>query len=102
MALSRDSVLRILDAMTDRRVLALQKEYHADASDGIQWMFFATQGESEKSAYFNNHFPSEIVRFTDAMDDTLSKDGVSSVKWLPVSYAEAAQIQKQFRDSIKK
>ena len=102
LVLPHASVLQILAAVTDTRVLGLKKEYHANVEDGTQWVFWSTQGAMEKSAYFNNHFPSAIVRFADALDNVLVKNGVSSVKWHPASEAEAVQFQKQFWDSIKR
>ena len=102
MVLPHESVLQILAAVTDTRVLGLKKEYHANVADGTQWVFWATQGATEKSAYFNNHFPSAIVRFADALMTFWLKNGVFSVKWHPASEAEAVQFQKQFWDSIKR
>ncbi len=102
MVLPHDSVSRILTAMTDPQVLALEKEYHANVADGTQWIFWVTQGAAAKSVYLDNHFPAPIIRFADSLDDVLAKNRVFSVKWLPALDAEAAQFQKQFWDSIKK
>jgi hypothetical protein len=99
--LPRSSLSSLLAAI-DPDVLELQKEYHANVADGTQWMFFATQGQSAKSTFFDNHFPYPIVHFADALDNILAGNGVDSVKWQAVTQEQADKFQKQFWDSIEK
>jgi hypothetical protein len=102
MTLPQDSILRVLAAASDNRLFDLSKMYHATVYDGSQWVFFATQGAVEKAVYFNNHFPSPIVRFSESLDDELVRNGVFSAAWRQESETEAREFQKQFWDRIKR
>jgi hypothetical protein len=86
MQLSEDSLADVLQAVADNRLLGLHKAYHANnVMDGTQWVLWIKQGAEEKSVYFNNHFPKEIVRFATTLDAILAKSGSGNLIWSPAS-----------------
>jgi hypothetical protein len=104
MVLSRDAVAIVLSALSDNKVLQLDREIHTSSRvpNRAQWVLLVTQGKYEKIVYLDGHFPAEIIRFADALDNLLIKNGALLVKWQPVANADAVQFTKQIWDRIKK
>jgi hypothetical protein len=101
MQLSAESLAKVLQAVEDNHLLALHKAYHADVADGTQWVLWIKQGDEEKSVYFNNHFPQEIVRFAGAVDAVLADSGSSNFTWYPV-LGSSRDHEKELWNSIKR
>lgn len=83
--LSEQSVAQILQAIEDNHLLGMDRAYHANVADGTQWVFWIRQGDNERSIYFNNHFPQEILRFAKSLDEALCESGLGKVAWHPVA-----------------
>ena len=98
MQLPDEAVGQVLKAVEDNKLLGLHKEYHANVADGTQWVLWIKQGENEKSVYFNNYFPPEIVKFAESLDKLLSENESGNVTWLPASVDH----DKDLWESIKR
>src|SRR5262249_4627584 len=96
------SIAQVLHATEKNRLLRLRKEYHAEVHDGTQWLLWIQQGGSEKSVYFNNSFPREIVRFAEVIDKVLEENGLENARWVRVTTVEAQAVNRELWDSIKR
>jgi hypothetical protein len=101
MKLPGESLAKVLQAVEENQLLGLHKAYHADVADGTQWVLWLSQGEKEKSVYFNNHFPKEIIRFAASLDAVLADSGSGNLTWYPV-LGGGRDHEKELWDSIKR
>jgi hypothetical protein len=95
------SLTKVLEAVEANRLMELHKGYHANVADGTQWVLWIKQGNQEKSVYFNNHFPEQIVRFAERLDGILSECGVDKLDWQVVPAVETRRNERELWDSIK-
>ena len=72
--LSPDETTQIGREIARLNLQDVPKAYHADISDGTQWVLWIRQGQSQKSVYFNNHFPEAIRNFAERIDQILKID----------------------------
>jgi hypothetical protein len=79
------AVAEVLLAVEANRLLELDRKYMAEAFDGIQWLLWIRQGEREKSVYFDNHFPDQIVRFVERLEEIISDTVGAHLRWLPIA-----------------
>jgi len=102
MSLPQPALAQVLEAVDDNHLLAMHKGYHADVCDGTQWVLWITQGDDEKSVYFNNHFPKEIIAFARSLDEVLVENGVGKLSWLPVAPGTERSHAKELWESIRR
>ena len=76
--------------------------YHAEVHDGTQWVLWIKQADQEKSIYFNNHFPDEIVRFAEQLDAVLSECDLENMNWKTVPATESRQHERELWEAVKK
>lgn len=100
--LSPEAVAEVLKAVESNGLMGLHKAYHADVHDGTQWVFWAKQGEREKSVYFNNSFPRAINAFAEQLDAILARAGLDKATWRPVPEGESRQHERELWDSIRR
>src|SRR5262245_28911918 len=95
--LSPEAVAEVLEAVETHGLMKLHRSYSADVADGTQWVLWIKQGESEKSVYFDNHFPRSICRFAARLDEIIAANS-HNVMWKPteVSY------DRELWESIKR
>lgn len=101
MQLLSEDITAILDSLYTFHLLTMHKEYHADIHDGTQWVLWIQQEPHEKSIYCNNHFPNDILAFSDFLDDLLTKRGLADVTWTRVPKNEFRNHEKELWESIK-
>jgi hypothetical protein len=99
--LSSEEVAEVLKAVESNGLMELHKAYHADVHDGTQWVFWAKQGEREKSVYFDNSFPRAINTFAEQLDAILVRAGLDKATWQPVPERESRRHERELWDSIK-
>jgi hypothetical protein len=99
--LSPEAVAEVLKAVESNGLMGLHKAYHADVHDGTQWVFWAKQGEREKSVYFDNSFPRAINAFAEQLDAILVRAGLDKATWQPVPERESRRHERELWDSIK-
>jgi predicted small lipoprotein YifL len=99
--LQQGAMVQIVEAVEANRLLELHKGYHADVADGTQWVLWIKQGKRQKSVYFNNHFPKQIIRFAQKLDAILAESGSGKLKWKAVRADLARQHERELWDSIK-
>jgi hypothetical protein len=97
-----DAVAEVLKSVEANGLMHLHRAYHADVSDGTQWVLWIKQGEREKSVYFNNLFPRSITRFAEQLDGILAAKGMMRADWQPVPPAEHRKHERELWDSIKR
>jgi hypothetical protein len=101
--LSRQALEKVVAAVEANRVLDLDRVYREPGVfDGTQWVLWVEQGGKEKSVYFDNRFPGEIVRFAAALDGILAENGSDKVDWHRVAAADAGKHQRELWASIKR
>jgi hypothetical protein len=99
--LDKDAQQAMLEAIADYRLLELHTAYSAALFDGEQWALLIKQGDNERSVYFNNYFPDEIVGFREALDRILHQGGRSWVRWRKVPASKERLHEKQLWESIR-
>jgi hypothetical protein len=100
--LSVEDLTEVLDAVEDTGVLSLYKEYHEPGvADGTQWVLWVQQGQRETSVYCDNYFPKSMVRFADALDRILARNGIEHANWRRVDDDEALSYDRALWDSIR-
>jgi hypothetical protein len=97
--LPKDAVAKVLAAVDENGLMNLEKMYHADVADGTQWVFWIRQGDREKSVYFNNHFPTSIVRFAEQLDDIVGNSVQPKLVW---KKTDGRDHEKEIWDSIRR
>lgn len=99
--LSDNSIQRLTKAVQDLPLSEMARAYHADVSDGIQWIFWLQQRGREKSVYFDNHFPKVIQAFAALLDAELQRAGIATVKWRRVSKEKERDHETAIWNSIE-
>src|SRR5262249_17528564 len=102
LTLSPEALKAILEAVEANKLLHLERAYHANVADGTQWVLWIQQGAQEKSVYFNNHFPAEIQRFVQQLDQALVQGGLRQSNWKPVAAAASRAHEKELWASIRR
>jgi hypothetical protein len=97
-----ESVTKVLEAVEKHQLLKLDREYHANAHDGTQWVLWIRQGDQEKAVYFNNHFPEQIVKFAKLMDKIVWANSDLNLKWEKVRDEEESKHQLELWESLKR
>ncbi len=96
-----EALAQVRDAIEKNDLLALDREYHQKGIvDGTQWVLWIKQGNREKASYFNNHFPDEVRRFADALDDILVKRGLEQATWRSVPAFLRRRHERALWDSV--
>jgi hypothetical protein len=102
MKLSDGSLARLRRSVAENRLLGLRRAYHAvGVHDGTQWVLRITQGGEEKTVYFSNLFPDEVVRFADEIDAVLAKDGLGDAEWRSIDPEVGREADDGLWDSIR-
>lgn len=101
MQLLPEDITAILESLHTFHLLTMYKEYHADIHDGTQWVLWITQEQHEKSIYCDNHFPENILAFSDFLDELLTTRGLTDVTWTRVPEHESRNHEKELWESIK-
>jgi hypothetical protein len=101
MQLLPEDTKSIIDSLHTFHILEMHKEYHADIYDGMKWALWIQQEPHEKSIYCNNHFPENILAFSDFIDELLTKRGLADVNWTRVPEHESRNHEKELRESTK-
>jgi hypothetical protein len=92
---------KLLRSVEANGLLDMHRAYHAKIADGTQWVLWIQQGPNQKSVYFNNHFPRQILRFASQLDGVLSEAGEDKLEWQTVSPEEAWQHDRELWDSLR-
>jgi hypothetical protein len=101
MQLLPEDITAIIDSLYTFHIFTMHKQYHANIHDGTQWVLWIKQEQHEKSIYCNNHFPNDILAFSDFLDDLLTKRGLSDVTWTRVPEHESRNHEKELWESIR-
>lgn len=99
--LDSNSIRRILETTEAEHIMAMSAKYHADVSDGSQWILWITQGSRSKSIYFDNYFPQGIRRLATVLDSELAAAGIAAMKWKGVPMKESRLHEESLWNSIK-
>lgn len=89
----------ITKALDRHQVFKLARAYHADVSDGTQWVFRTTQNSQSKTIYCNNYFPDSLLNFASRLDEVLDLAN-RSLTWTPVPIDHECDHEKDLWDSI--
>ena len=101
MQLLPEDITMILESFHTFHLLTMHKEYHADIYDGTKWALWIQQEPHEKSIYCNNHFPENILAFSDFLDNLLTTRGLADVTWTRVPEHDSRNHEKELWESIK-
>jgi hypothetical protein len=96
------AVAEVLESVKANRLMELDKAYHAAVCDGTQWVLWIRQGEREKAVYFDNHFPTPIVRFAERFDAIVSGSVGPALRWQAVPSARVRDHERELWESIKR
>jgi hypothetical protein len=102
MMLDAEALAAIGRAVADEEIARMHREYHGDVVDGTQWVLVLTQGERVKRVYFNNHFPSGVVRLAEVVDREASRCGAGNLTWESVPEERAREHEIGFWELVKK
>lgn len=97
-----ESMEQVLKSVKKNRLRELSREYHGNIADGTQWVLWFKQNDVEKSVYFDNRFPDDIVRFAKDLDGILAKNGLQNAQWQRVNVDDARKHERKLWDSIKR
>lgn len=99
--LDSNSIRRILQTLETENIMGMSAKYHADVSDGSQWILWITQGPRSKAIYFDNYFPQGIRRLAKVLDRELAAAGIATLKWKRVPKKESRLHEASLWNSIK-
>lgn len=99
--LPKPAIASIASAISEHKIMGLDRKYHANIDDGTQWVLRIVQGESQKAIYFNNRFPEEVKRLATIIDQTFDKNGLAKVKWSEEPAMVAGQHDAELWQSLR-
>lgn len=100
--MSANGMATVRDAISRHELGRLKKIYsHPTMQDGTQWVLRFKDTGGERSVYFNNEFPTQIVEFAEKLDDLLA-DELKDAKWLRVAYFDGRRHERELWESIKR
>jgi len=102
MQLLPDDVKTLIKSLEQFQILKMSKAYHANVSEGTQWILLIQQGNYEKSIYFDNHFPDNIFAFSRFLDDLLVKRGFLDFTWQAIPENEPKNHENELWESLKR
>lgn len=104
--LSAESLAEVLKAVESNRLMQLHREYspppYVEIHDGSQWALWIKQGEQEKSVYFNNNFPRQIMSFAEQLDGILARAGLDNAQWQPTPDQDFRAHEQDLWNSIRR
>jgi hypothetical protein len=99
--LGPEAVARIFEQVKSQGIMKMPAAYHADVSDGTQWVLWIRQDEKSKVIYFNNYFPKEVRTLAASLDKELASAGLSSAAWKDVPARNAREHEKALWNTLK-
>jgi hypothetical protein len=101
--LQQNRLADILKAVETNGLMSLRRTYQdPNIADGTQWVLWITQGDHEKSVYFNNRFPVQITGFAEQLDRILSVAGLGNITWQPVPASQSRSHERELWKSIER
>lgn len=99
--LSPDAIARIFEVVNTEGIMKMPSAYHADVSDGTQWVLWIKQEHNSKAIYFNNYFPAGVKRLAERLDQELSDARLAAADWKEVPTKKFREHEKNLWQSIK-
>ncbi len=102
MSLSPDLKHSLTNAIADNKLVALNEKYQdRNIKDGSQWILSIRQGITRKTVYFDNQFPSQIVRFAEELDRIIETAGINKAHWEQVDTIQSRNHETELWNAIK-
>ena len=97
--LTQQELDQFIALVIDHKLMALERQYHADVHDGYQSVLLIEQHGRTKSVYCNNYFPSRFVRFSDALTQLIGLQH-RSMQWTVVPESQGRDHEKSLWGGI--
>lgn len=99
--LDADAIGRLFSVVNSEGIMKMPAIYHhTEILDGTQWVLWIEQDGKSKAIYFNNYFPSGIIRLAERVDAELAS-GLTGAAWKDVPAQESRAHEKPLWNSIK-
>jgi len=100
-SLTPELMSKLVQVIVADDLLSLKSVYSKrNRKDGSQWVLLIKQGEYTKRVYLDNDFPSQILRFDNALDDIATSAGVNQATWSAIEASQARKHESELWETV--